>query len=75
MMEQHITRVSEAREEAVGSGCDHGPSVALVNPLQLLMAWVWPVPPALFTRCDAHQRPIRFPQGKGSIKPFKILIV
>jgi hypothetical protein len=53
MMEQHITRVSEAREEAVGSGCDHGPSVALVNPLQLLMAWVWPVPPALFTRCDA----------------------
>jgi hypothetical protein len=37
MMEQHITRMSEAREEAVGSGCDHGPSVALVNPLQLLM--------------------------------------
>jgi hypothetical protein len=36
-MEQHITRMSEAREEAVGSGCDHGPSVALVNPLQLLM--------------------------------------
>jgi hypothetical protein len=26
--------VSEAREEAVGKGCDHGPSVALVNPLQ-----------------------------------------
>jgi hypothetical protein len=32
MMEQH-TRVSEAREEAVGRACDHGPSVALANPL------------------------------------------
>jgi hypothetical protein len=31
MMEQHITRMSEAREEAVGRGCDHGPSVALVK--------------------------------------------
>jgi len=28
MTEQHITTVSEAREEAVGRGCDHGPSVA-----------------------------------------------
>jgi hypothetical protein len=34
MMEQHITRVSEAREETVARGCDHGPSVALVPPLQ-----------------------------------------
>src|SRR5258707_15054449 len=25
-------QVSEAREEAVGRGCDHGPSVALANP-------------------------------------------
>jgi hypothetical protein len=32
MMEQH-TRVNEARDEAVGRGCDHGPSVALANPL------------------------------------------
>jgi hypothetical protein len=28
MMEQHITRVSEAPEEAFGWGCDHGQSVA-----------------------------------------------
>ena len=34
MIEQRITSVSEAREEAVGRGCDHGPSVALANPLQ-----------------------------------------
>jgi hypothetical protein len=41
MMEQHIARGSESREEAVDRGCDHGPSVALVNPRgTLLMAWV-----------------------------------
>jgi hypothetical protein len=41
MMEQHITSVREAREEAVSWGCDHGPSVALVNLCStLLMAWI-----------------------------------
>jgi len=34
-MEQHITKLSETREEAVGRGCGHGPSVALVNPAAL----------------------------------------
>jgi hypothetical protein len=37
MMEQPITRVSEAREEAAGRGCDHGPPVAPVNPCNTLM--------------------------------------
>jgi protein-disulfide isomerase len=65
MMEQHITRVSEAPEEAGGRGCDHGPSVALMNRLQHSVNGLGLARAASTVHSlRAHQRPIRFPQGK-----------
>jgi hypothetical protein len=72
MMEQHITRVSEAREESVGMGCDHGPPVALVNPLQHSVNGLG------LARAASTVHSLRrtsktdpFSAGKGSIKPLK----